>query len=69
MSRPSPIIGTYILIDTNMPNISVAVSCGYGTCFAVKTCDGLCHFIFSIDRVEMPFGSSEIGHIHIGIEA
>ncbi len=23
----------------------VAVSCGYGTCFAVKTCDGLCHFI------------------------
>ncbi len=29
----------------------VAVSCGYGTCFAVKTCNGLCHFIFSIDRV------------------
>ncbi len=29
----------------------VAVSCGYDICFAVKTCDGLCHFIFSIDRV------------------
>ncbi len=25
-----------------------AVSCGYDTCFVVKTCDGLCHFIFSL---------------------
>ncbi len=24
----------------------VAVSCGYATYFAVKTCDGLCHFIY-----------------------
>ncbi len=38
----------------------VAISCGYGTCFAVKTCDGLCHFIFSIDRVGMPFGFQTI---------
>ncbi len=33
---------------------NVAVSCGYGTCFAVRTCDGLYHFIFSIDRVGSP---------------
>ena len=32
----------------------VAVSCGYSTCFAVRTCDGLYHFIFSIDRVGIP---------------
>ncbi len=25
--------------------------CGYGTCFVVRTCDGLYHFIFAIDRV------------------
>ncbi len=30
--------------------LSVAVSCGYDTCFAVKTCDGLCHIKFSIDH-------------------
>ncbi len=35
----------------------VAVSCGYDTCFAVRTCDGLYHFILiSIDRVGIPFG-------------
>ena len=34
----------------------VPVSCGYGTCFAVKTCGGLYHF-------------SEIGHINLSIEA
>ena len=38
----------------------VAVSCGYDTCFAVKSCDGLCHFIFSIDHVELPFGFQPI---------
>ncbi len=31
----------------------VAVSCGYGTCFAVRTCDGLYHFIFSIDTQKL----------------
>ena len=35
---------------------TVAVSCGYDTCFAIKTCYGLYHFIFSIDRVGIPFG-------------
>ena len=45
----------------------VAVSCGYDTFFAVKTCDGLCHFIFSIDRVGIPY--SEIDQIHLSIEA
>ncbi len=35
---------------------AVAVSCGYGTCFAVRSCNELYHF-------------SEIGHIHLGIEA
>ncbi len=34
----------------------VAVSCGYGTCFAVKACDGLCHLTKIMDRVETPFG-------------
>ncbi len=34
----------------------VAVSCGYGTCFAVRACDELYHFIFSIDHVGIPFG-------------
>ena len=34
----------------------VAVSCGYDTCFAVKTCDGLYHFIISIAHVGIPFG-------------
>ena len=29
----------------------VAVSCAYGTCFAVRICDGLYHFIFFIDCV------------------
>ncbi len=38
----------------------VAVSCGYDTCFAVKTCDGLYHFMFSIDRVGIPFGFQTI---------
>ncbi len=32
----------------------VVVSCGYGTCFAVRTCDGLYHFIFIIDPVGSP---------------
>ncbi len=41
-------------------NCIVAVSCGYDTCFAVKTCDGLYHFIFSIDRVGIPFGFQPI---------
>ncbi len=40
--------------------LPVAVSCGYGTCFAVRTCDGLCHQIFSIDCVGIPFGFQPI---------
>ncbi len=39
---------------------AVAVSCGCGTCFAVRTCDGLYHFIFTIDRVGVPIGSQTI---------
>ncbi len=27
----------------------VAVSCGYSTCFAIRTCDGLCHLHLSIE--------------------
>ncbi len=38
----------------------VVVSCGYGTCFAVRTSDGLYHFIFTIDRVGIPFGFQPI---------
>ncbi len=62
---------------------SVAVSCGKDTCFAVGTCDGLYHFVFSIDRVGIPLGVqtikfreslvirlySEIDQIHLSIEA
>ncbi len=36
------------------------VSCGYSTCFAVRTCDGLCHLIFSMDHVGIPFGFQPI---------
>ncbi len=45
-----------MVLDYRLGWLIVAVSCGYDTCFAVKTCDGLCHFIFSIDRVGIPFG-------------
>ncbi len=34
-------------IDMVWQSPIVAVSCGYDTCFAVKTGDGLYHFIFS----------------------
>ncbi len=44
-----------IFLNGYFPFPIVAVSCGYGTCFAVKTCDELYHFIFSIDRVGIPF--------------
>ncbi len=37
------------------PLHTVAVSCWYDTCFAVKTCDGVYQCIFSIDRVGIPF--------------
>ena len=37
-------------------SLCVAVSFGYCTCFAVRTCDGLYPFIFSIDHVGIPFG-------------
>ncbi len=47
----------------NIPS-TVAVSCGYDTCFAVRTCDGLYHFIFSIDRVGIPFGIQPIIWTH-----
>ncbi len=39
---------------------SVAVSCGYDTCFAVGACDGLCHLTKGMDRVETPFGFQSI---------
>ncbi len=32
----------------------VAVSCGYDTCFAVRTSDGLCHLTLSMDCVRIP---------------
>ena len=40
--------------------ISLGVSYGYGTCFVVKTCDELYHFIVSIDRLGIPFGFQTI---------
>ena len=40
--------------------VSVAVSCGYNTCFAVSACDGLCHLTKVMDRVETPFGFQPI---------
>ena len=40
--------------------ISVAVSCGYGTCFVISACDGLCHLTKVIDRVGTPFGFQPI---------
>ena len=40
--------------------LTVAVSCGYDTCFAVKTCDGLYHFIFSTDLGGIPLGFQPI---------
>ncbi len=39
--------------------VFVAVSCGYSTCFAVRTCDGLCYLILH----------SEIDQIHLSIKA
>ena len=41
-------------------NLCVAVSCGDSTCFVVRACDGLYHFIFSIDHVGIPIGSQTI---------
>ncbi len=32
---------------------NVAVSCGYSTCFAVGTCDGLCRPTFPIDHMDL----------------
>ena len=34
--------------------LHVTVSCGYNTCFAVRPCDGLYHFIFSIKKSTKP---------------
>ncbi len=53
--RPLPIKITQIILVK-----IVAISCGYSTCFAVRTCDGLCHLIFSMDRVGIPFGFQAI---------
>ncbi len=39
---------------------TVAVSCGYNTCFAVGACDGLCHLTKIMDLVETPFGFQPI---------
>ncbi len=50
----SPFLAERVVLKRENGFLSVAVSCG--TCFAVKTCDGLYHFIFSIDRVGIPFG-------------
>ncbi len=47
-------------VSGNLSAHSVAISCGYDTCFAIRTCDGLYHFMFSIDRVGIPFGSQPI---------
>ncbi len=48
------------LRSNRLLGVHAAVSCGYDTCFAVRTCDGLYHFIFSIDRVGIPFGFQTI---------
>ena len=45
-------------------SVFVAVSCGYSTCFAVRTCDGLCHLMFSMDHVGIPFGFQPIITVH-----
>ncbi len=49
-----------VLASKCQGNMGVAVSCGYSTCFAVRTCDGLCDLIFSMDRVGIPFGFQPI---------
>ena len=46
---------SYVLTKIRF-NCSVAVSCGYSTCFAVRTCDWLCHLIVSMDHVGIPLG-------------
>ncbi len=63
--------GIYHTIQCNQHNTTVAVSCGYDTCFVVKTCDGLYHFIFSIDSVgfQPVLWTFEIDQIHLSIEA
>ena len=38
----------------------VAVSCGYGTFFAISACDGLYHLTKVMDRVGTPFGFQPI---------
>ena len=50
----------YRFPDWNKLYRYVAVSCGYGTCFAVRACDGLCHLTKLMDRVETPFGFQSI---------
>ena len=63
--------------------MSVVVSCGYNTFFAVSACDGLCNLTKIMDRLEAPFGFqlknqaletgvrfySEIDQIHLSNEA
>ncbi len=49
-----PLKQKHILLST------VAVSCGYSTCFAISACDGLCHPTKVMDRVGTPFGFQPI---------
>ncbi len=49
-----------LFMGNNIIIVTVAVSCGWDTCFAVETCDELYHFMFTIDRVGIPFGFQTI---------
>ncbi len=46
--------------EINKKKDSVAVSCGYNTCFAVKACDELYHLTKSMDRIGTPLGFQSI---------
>ncbi len=50
----------YIYCHATFQPTTVAVSCGYDTCFAFNTCDELCHLTKIMDRVETPFGFQRI---------
>ncbi len=44
----------------NTKKNTVAVSCGFSTCFANSACDGLCYLTKDMDRVGTPFGFQSI---------
>ncbi len=52
--------GNFKILNPRKTLVTVAVSCGYDTCFAVKACDGLCHLTKSMGRIETPLGFQSI---------